>query len=66
VPEIVDGGGRTVSPDDVEALSDEIESALFDDELRRRLSRAGRERGRQFSWKKTARSTLQILDEAAR
>lgn len=66
VPEIVDGGGRTVDPDDVEALSEEMEAVLFDDQLRRRLSRAGSERGRQFSWKQTAQSTLRILGEAAR
>lgn len=66
IPEVVGDGGITVDPEDVEAMADRIEHALFDEDARERLVQAGRERGRQFSWKKTAEQTLAILDEVAR
>ena len=65
VPEVVGDGGITVDPENLEALSDRMEEALFDEDVRERLIQAGRERGQQFSWKKTAEQTLTILDEVA-
>jgi glycosyltransferase involved in cell wall biosynthesis len=65
IPEVVGDGGITVDPEDVDALADRMEEALFDEDVRERLIQAGRERGQQFSWKKTAEQTLTILDEAA-
>lgn len=64
VPEVVGNGGLIVDPEDVDAMADTIESALFDDEVRRRLIRAGKERGEDFSWKKTARETLAVIKAA--
>ncbi len=66
VPEVVGDGGITVDPENLEALADRMEEALFDEDVRERLIQAGRERGRQFSWKKTAEQTLTILDEVAK
>jgi glycosyltransferase involved in cell wall biosynthesis len=64
VPEIVGEGGITVDPDDIEAMADKIEAALFDEELREQLVQAGLDRGRHFSWEQTARCTLRVLDSA--
>lgn len=65
VPEVVGDGGITVDPENVEVMADRMEHALFDKDVRERLVQAGRERGRQFSWKKTAEQTLATLDEVA-
>lgn len=66
VPEVVGEGGRIVDPEDLDALTDEIEAALYNEKVRQRLTRAGLKRGKQFSWKKTARRTLEILHDVAR
>jgi glycosyltransferase involved in cell wall biosynthesis len=65
IPEVVGDGGITVDPENVEAMADRMENALFDQDVRERLVQAGLERGRQFSWKKTAEQTLKILDRFA-
>lgn len=36
-----------------------------DEDLRHRLIQAGRERCRYFSWERTARETLKVLEKAA-
>jgi glycosyltransferase involved in cell wall biosynthesis len=66
VPEVVGKGGLIVDPEDVEAMADKIEAALFNDDLRKTLIRRGRERGRRFSWERTAAKTLNVLGRAAR
>lgn len=52
-------------PDDVGELSAQIERALEDDDLRARLTAAGPERARLFSWDAAATATSAILREAA-
>lgn len=65
VPEIVGEGGLIVDPDDVEAMADKMELALFDENVRCNLVQAGRRRGMKFSWRRTASETLSILDSAS-
>jgi glycosyltransferase involved in cell wall biosynthesis len=61
VPEIVGEGGLVVDPDDINAMADAIEHALFDNEVRTRLIQAGKERGKGFSWSKAAQETLSVI-----
>jgi glycosyltransferase involved in cell wall biosynthesis len=52
-------------PGDDTALFEAMSRIVSDDQLRRRLSKAGPERASQFSWLTTARLTLQALQDAA-
>lgn len=61
LPELIEGAGILVAPDDPRALAQGIESALAS---RDRLRRASQERARQFTLEETARKTLAILREA--
>ncbi len=65
IPEVVGNAALLFDPRDPEAIADAIHRVLTDEELRHRLIRAGRERCRHFSWERTARETLKILEEAA-
>jgi glycosyltransferase involved in cell wall biosynthesis len=51
LPEVVGDAGLLVPPDDVDALAGAIGRALAEPELRSRLSVAGRERAKGFSWR---------------
>jgi glycosyltransferase involved in cell wall biosynthesis len=64
IPEVVGDAALLFDPHDPEAIADAIHQVLTDEELRRRLIQAGRERCRQFSWERTARETLKVLEEA--
>ncbi len=65
---LVEVGGdaalRAPARDD-EALAREIERALDDDSVRRRLRAAGPARASAFRWEDAARATAQVLAEAA-
>ena len=54
LPEVVGEAGLLVDPLDVSALVDAIERLLGDDQLRHRLTVAGRARARRFSWRASA------------
>ena len=64
LPEIVGDAGLTVNPTDIDGLSAALETVILDEDLRRRLSRAGLERAGQFSWDRTARETLSVYHKA--
>jgi len=49
----------------VEAIATGMERVLDDRELRTTLIAAGRERSREFQWRRTAVETLQVLERAA-
>jgi glycosyltransferase involved in cell wall biosynthesis len=51
LPEVVGDAGLLVPPDDVEAIAESIGRVLAEPELRARLSVAGRERAKGFSWR---------------
>jgi glycosyltransferase involved in cell wall biosynthesis len=48
-----------------ESLTDALVRMAGDDALRRRLRQEGPAHARQFSWERTARETLDVLEEAA-
>ena len=64
IPEVVGDAALFFDPHDPEAIADTMHRILTDEELRRRLVHAGRERSRYFSWERTARETLKVLEEA--
>jgi len=60
IPEVAGDAAVLVDPGDPVALAGGIERALAD---RERLSRAGLERARLYSWTETARRTLGLYRE---
>ena len=65
IPEVVGDATLLFDPNDPEEMADSMHRILTDEELRRTLVKAGRERALQFSWERTARETLKVLEEAA-
>ena len=65
LPEIVGDGGLKVDPTDSHALASAMSEVLENRERQRELAAAGRRRGKEFSWEKSANQTLQILEEVA-
>jgi glycosyltransferase involved in cell wall biosynthesis len=51
-------------PTDTREMARAIESLLVDDNLRRRLAQAGRERAKEFSWGRTADATISSYERA--
>jgi len=60
LPEVLDGAALLIDPTDDRALSQALESVLTQPELRKRLSRSGRERARTFTWQTCADRTLEL------
>jgi glycosyltransferase involved in cell wall biosynthesis len=65
MPELVDGAGLVVDPEDVGAIAEAMARVLGDRELARDLARRGLERSRAYSWAETARRTLAVYEAAA-
>ncbi|MSR05444.1 MAG: glycosyltransferase [Gemmatimonadetes bacterium] len=65
LPEVCGDAARLVSPDDTEGLSTAIGDILTNPALARRLTEAGRERARNFSWLETARQTREVFERVA-
>jgi glycosyltransferase involved in cell wall biosynthesis len=64
--EVVHDAGLLFDPFDKEALKAALAQMIDDANLRARLSVKGRERARHFSWRETARLTLQAYNQVAR
>jgi glycosyltransferase involved in cell wall biosynthesis len=65
IPEVVADAALFFEPTDPEQIADAMHRILSDEELRRTLVHAGRERTHHFSWERTASETLKVLEEAA-
>lgn len=65
IPEIVGNAALLFDPRDPEAIADMMYRLLTNEELRRSLVEAGQARCRQFTWERSARETLKVLEEAA-
>jgi glycosyltransferase involved in cell wall biosynthesis len=62
--ELVGDAAMVVDPTSVEALADAMTRVLTDAPLAADLGRRGFERSRRFSWRETARRTLEVYREA--
>jgi glycosyltransferase involved in cell wall biosynthesis len=60
--ELAEGAAVLVDPESVESIADGIRSVLEDTGLRTRLVAAGRDRSREFEWRRCAGETLGVLE----
>jgi glycosyltransferase involved in cell wall biosynthesis len=66
LPELLGDAGFAMDPDDVQGLAGAILSCLVDESLETELRQRGPVQAASFSWKQTARQTLDAYAEAAR
>jgi len=66
VPEVMGEAGISVDPEDVRAMGEAIYRVLTEPGLRDDLCRRGLKRVGEFSWKRAARETLEVFEEAYR
>ena len=64
VPEVVGDAGLIVDPDDVEAMAGAIYNILEDKDVRTSLVSLGRQRAREFTWRRSAKALWGVLREA--
>lgn len=63
--ELAEGAAVLVNPESVESIATGIRQALDDSAMRAQLIAAGRERSRDFTWRRCATETLQVLEKVA-
>ena len=63
VPEVIGDAGIIVDPNDINALADAIVRVLSNQNLQKSLIAKGYERIKQFSWDKTARKILNLIEK---
>lgn len=66
MPEVGGDAVRYADPRDVASIRAALEALLRDPAERVRLTAAARERARSFSWERTARETLALVERASR
>jgi glycosyltransferase involved in cell wall biosynthesis len=65
MPEVVGDAGLLVDPEDTGAIGDAVLRLLTQDPLRKELIARGLARATTFSWERTARHVLSVLEEVA-
>jgi len=65
LPEAVGDGALSFAPGDAGALAAQLEALLDDDDLRERMTLAGRARSRELTWARTADATMDVYRKAA-
>src|SRR5579863_500287 len=63
MPEVADGAGLLFNPHEIEEIARALADILLDAELRGRLERLGVQRAAGFTWKRSARATLDVYGE---
>ena len=63
MPEVADGAGLLFDPHQTGEITRALKDILLDSELRGRLERLGLQRAAGFTWKKSARATLDVYKE---
>lgn len=63
IPEVAGDAGLYVNAYDTSSIQEGIIKLLASEQLQRQLSKKGIERGKLFSWKKTAQQTLKVYEE---
>lgn len=64
LPEVVGDAGIMMEPRDIAALREAMRALMEDDALHARLSEAGRDRSRAFTWRRCAQATLDAYRRA--
>jgi glycosyltransferase involved in cell wall biosynthesis len=62
-PEVVEGAGLMVAPDDVAGFTAGMQRLATDSQLRSELSRQGRERALTFSWDNSGRQLKAVIEQ---
>jgi glycosyltransferase involved in cell wall biosynthesis len=65
LPEVVGEAGITVAPDDIQGMTEALAKVLAEPTLRESLKRSGLEQAARFSYRETARRTLEIYRQVA-
>lgn len=65
LPEVVGEAAITVDADDTVRLSKEIQCVLKDSKLAVRMSKDGLQQAKKFSWDKSARRLIRVLEEVS-
>jgi len=63
MPEVADGAGLLFNPHQTGEITRALKDVLLDPELRGRMERLGLQRAAGFTWKKSARATLDVYKE---
>ncbi|MBU4349100.1 glycosyltransferase family 4 protein [bacterium] len=63
IPEVIGNAGILINPNDVEELNDAILKLLTSETLKNQLSKKGLKQARKFSWKTTAKKTVEIYNK---
>jgi len=66
LPEVAGDAAILINPQNVSELIYQLNRLLEDDNLRQQLAGRGRERAKGFTWERSARETLRIIEETAR
>jgi glycosyltransferase involved in cell wall biosynthesis len=64
LPEVVGGDAALVNPLSVREIASAIETVIGDTGLREQLAERSRARAERFSWRETARRTLEVYEQA--
>ena len=65
MPEVADGAGLLFDPYRTEEIGRALKDILIDHELRARMERKGLQQAAKFTWKKSARKTLDMYEEVS-
>jgi len=65
LPEAGGDAALYIDPEDVDDIAEKIKKLVIDDKLRKILIEKGKQQVKKFSWEKTARETLAVLEEVA-
>jgi glycosyltransferase involved in cell wall biosynthesis len=65
IPEVVGPAALLMDPEDAGSIHDALETVLSDESVRARLRTAGLARAATYDWRRTARSTAEVLHAAA-
>jgi len=66
LPEVAGDAAQYFDPFSVQEMTESIRRCAQDDSLRARLRERGQENARRFSWKNTARATLEVYHEVVK
>ena len=66
LPEAGENAAVYFDPGNVSDIAEKIEKVLSDESLRAKMKKEGFEQVKKFSWEKSAKQVLEVLEEAAK